>query len=761
MSCGRLHDTGGGSHPHPPGGRHAAGGGGAYEYVPVGGPQPAGPDPAGGPDDTLGAPYGLGWEQDGEAGPDPGPAAGAPREPARIREPGRVRVALAGAWAKNGYMIKPFCWAAAVDGAATLVHQMAASHVLGYGPLAAVLTACGGGLTAEAATEIRNHRRKRSSTWRVLIRKQITAATLWALIAAGWTPFGWQDIVQWIALIGGIAVAWWFVHEARKARKAGARREREPEPREPLAIEPPRRIDPRLQQFIDRFCALGRELDGCSPERFRVLAYGFMFEIWFPPDLRHSQADVEGLRVLIGKLYDVTRDDVAVGYVPDSRSEARCQVIIRTRPALTASDRADPAYNRWDGRSTWDPATGLIDLGRFLDETITHYRLNTPGSGAAAGMAAGRPGAGKTGTMNVAAAEAGLAKLCSRCGPRRACSPCDPRRAWAVWMADPQMQGFSVWRGRADLTGWGPEGCVELLEFAEETAEARSGVLSTMQWWDKGPDGRPRQNTGKGWFDPEAGFPGIFLGFDELPKFVKHRDQDVVRAGLRILCAGVLEWRKLGLHLLVGTQSLDLIQIGVREIRDMIQWLNSIAHQCDEATSDNCGVTGDPRQLPGEPGVGYIAGPDRRPGDIFHTKFMPETLKPGMTGVDIRHLAGVIAGTPIAYDPGTASVMERWGVTHQQVFTEWRGRPQDPDAAVPLLTPAPAPAPDAGPGIGGLAYREDAEKILGVLQGRPDGTDIVGLMQLTGLSLGAVGRSLDALAANGQITKADDLYTAA
>ena len=396
--------------------------------------------------------------------------------------------------------------------------------------------------------------------------------------------------------------------------------------------------------------------------------------------------------MLIGKLYDVTAAAVTVGYVPDNPSEARCQVIVRTVPALTVSQRADPAYNRWDGASTWDAATGLMNLGRYLDETITHYRLNTPRSGAGMGMVAGVPGSGKTGTMHIIAADAGLAKLCIRCGPRRTCTACDLQRVWAVWMADPQEQGFSVWRGRADLTGWGPEGCLELLEFADAVSAARGVVLSNMDWWDTGPDGRPRRNTGKGWFDPEPGFPGIALGLDELPKLAKYHDQDIARAALAIICNGVMEWRKRGIHPFFGTQSLDLTQIGIREIRDMIKFLNSIAHRCDEGTSSMGGVTGDPRLLPEEPGVGYMAGPDGRSGDQFNVKIMPEVLRPGMRGTDIRHLAEVIACTPITYDPGTLSVLAEWGVKHQQVFTEWRGRHEDPGAAAPAGPSGPAPA---------------------------------------------------------------------
>ncbi|MGH3408307.1 MAG: hypothetical protein ACRDRJ_38315 [Streptosporangiaceae bacterium] len=706
--------------------------------------------------------------QAGQARPDGGHRR--PPKPRKSRPPGRIRVAARGTWAQHRQVIIPFAWIPAVDGAAWAAHQMAVGNLLGYSRLAAVLTAVGGGLAAEVATEIRNHRRKRADRWKLLCRRQITAATLWALIAAAWTPAGWQDIVQWVALIGGIVLAGTFVHEIRKAGKL-----RPPRPaQEPLAIEPPRRPDPRLEALTARFCQDDGPLAGVVAERFRDLPHGFMFELVFPAHTRHSIADVENLRVLIAKLYDVTRDDVTVGYVPDNRSEGRCQVVIRTAPVLTARDRAGSSYNRWDGSTTYDPEQGTIGLGRFLDDAVAHYLLHTPGSGACAGIVAGAPGSCKTGTLHVVAADAGQATLCSRCGARGDCGRCDPQRVVGLFMADPQEQGFSVWKGRADLTGWGPEGCLELLEFTDAVAQARTGVLSSEEWYDTGPDGQPRRNTGRGWFDLRAGFPLLLFILDELPKLAKHPDADLARAALRIIVDGIMEWRKVGIHLLVAAQMLDTSQIGVREIREMMRWLNSIAHRTDEVSTSQGGITGDPRALPrANPATGfapgYISSIDGRPGDMFATKVMPETLRPGMAGLDIRHLAGLIAGTPIAYDPGTLAVMEAWGVTHQQVFTEWRGRPGYGDAAEPGPEASPAETPAApagqaaaaGPGIGGLAYREDAEQVLAALAAQP-GAEVYDLMQATGLSLAAVGRSLDALTQNGQAVRTGaDQYTAA
>jgi hypothetical protein len=171
------------------------------------------------------------------------------------------------------------------------------------------------------------------------------------------------------------------------------------------------------------------------------------------------------------------------------------------------------------------------------------------------------------------------------------------------------------------------------------------------------------------------------------------------------------------------------------------------------------GITGDPTKLSrDEKGAGYLNGHNRRPGVQFTTKYAPETLLPGDTGIDIRHVAGIIAQTPIQYDPGILAVMESWGIPHQMVFTEWKGRPAASDAG--LFTPAAAAAPAgqapaAGPGLGGMAYREDADKVLAALRERADAS-IYDLMTATGLSLGAVAAVLDALASNGRVIRISD-----
>ena len=724
MSCGRLHEPGEAFHLHPPGELHH-------------GDAPGDGAPGGELDAVEAAPKPPGWVQ---------------------RALSLTGTAAAGAWHQHGYLVKPFAAIPAME-----CSELVISHAFSA-PLPALAAAGVVTVLGEGVTEVVNWRGHAVRPVRARTRAAVAAGGAMAAVGGAGVFNEWTALAT---LIVGALAAGRITYEEHKAH--GNR------PRRPAAVaagEPPAITagpDPRLLQFTAEFCHPDGPLAGVTASGFRELPSGFMLELSFART-RHSPADVKALEVPIAKLYGVRRDGVSVDYVPDPEkdNENFCQVVIRKLPVLATGERAKPVLRCWDGRSTWNPATGTFDLGWFTDGTVTHYQAHKPHSGACMGMFSGTPGSGKTVSLHVAAAEAGLAVLCSRCG--RAgnvyspglCERCDMHRVMAVWMGDAQAQGMGVWMGRADLGGWGPEGCVELLEFTNEVYEARGPQMAGLEWWDEGPDGRRRHNRGKGWFDVEIGFPLIDVTIDEWPLIVTHTDPEVRKTGTRLMVRAVTLWRKRGIKPKIGTQVLDTTLTGTREIREMMKFFNSVAHRADEVSSNMGGIKNDPRLLnPDIPGAGYISGFDRRDSE-FATKYAPEVRHPGDPALtDIRHVAGIIGQTPVRYDEATLSVMKAWNLAHQTVFEEWTGHPDRVNgSAAPYTGLAAVPSPVTPPGAG-MAYWEDAEKVRNCLLRRPGPWTYPDLMRETGLSLGAVKASAVALEANGQAVLGDKQLQAA
>ena len=288
----------------------------------------------------------------------------------------------------------------------------------------------------------------------------------------------------------------------------------------------------------------------------------------------------------------------------ETRSERRARISVLT--VANAFEADDP----WDGVSTYDPGTGCIRLGRYVDGEPSHWMLHKPGSGAASGVIAGVQGSGKTGSTHVLACEAGLAKT----GGQRIC---------AVWVGDPQEQPLGVWRGRANLTGWGELGCVHMLLMLYFGMRARAARFGVMEWTDH----LGRLNTGKGWFDPLPGEAEIAAFIDEWPRLANH---PVFGPLVIALAAAILkEGRKVGIALYLMTQLPDLSELGERAIRELLKAFNALAHRTDGLSKTMLGIQGDPTKLPpGVHGVGYLNGPDQRPAATQRPSTCPSTSSP-------------------------------------------------------------------------------------------------------------------------------------
>jgi hypothetical protein len=660
--------------------------------------------------------------------------AGASSSPVTVSKPGPVRVM----WRNNRKVITPYLAAPVADLTAIT------GHFVTSGWFDHMLATIAAGILAEGVAEIRNARGKRRPAIRWQARRAILAGTVWAGVATMWSPWGgWEAMVQWPLALGLVAAG---VHNHKKKRAA------EPEPAQP-ALPPP--DDPRLVAFRRKFCEGSHApLRDAWVGNFVERSRGFELEVRFHEDADHTIANVRTLIPLIARLYDTSVENVSAGYVPHHRSEGRAQVIVLER---VSPEEAMAKRVRFGGQSSYAPATGTVRAGGFPDDKRTNYRMHVPRSGAGVGMLVGAMGAGKTALMNRLSAEAGLMMSCAVCGHARTCEVCDLRRICALFASTGQPQSMGVWKGKADLFGSGPEGTVELLQFLKTVADDRGHVLDTIEWSDTGPDGKIRRNVGKGWFDPEPVFPLLFAPVSEFPLLANHENRALAAEALALLIMAFTTWRKVGIHLLVDGQFADMSAMGARELREAARVWNLIAMRLDKTGSSMTDIKGDPTKLPpDEKGVGYAAGPDDRSDVKFTADWFPEYNEPGDTGADVRHVADMIARTPIELDSSVTRAMEAFGLKHQDVITEWKGHGGAEAAAAPAQAPGTAP----GSALYGLPYRDDAERVKGHLGTEP--VSMRDLMEATDLALGPVDQSIRHLIANGDAKRVgDDAYIAA
>jgi hypothetical protein len=641
--------------------------------------------------------------------------------------------------ADNRAVVAPYGWIAATDVIAFAAHYPA--HALGWwGPLATVASAAAV-VAARTFWHVRPSRLARvvktAKTRRKIVRDArvtVAAGTVWGITAATWTPIGPHGMMQ-IALVGGgLAVS--VPHLWRNRRQYV--------PAEPVAeIEAPKE-DPRLTQFREHFCQTGG-LREARLDSFETVIGGFAFEIECAVAYRGTFRDVKNLEGAIAAFYDVAPDHISVE-PPKNRSHRRARVVV-----LTEKD-AHEREEAWDGRSTYDPKTGAFYLGRYADSSRSRWQIHVPYSGAASGISAGVIGSGKTGTLHVVACETGQAKLCSECLAEQACQQCDPRRIAAVWMGDPQKQPFGVWRGKADLTAWGPVSCIRMLFWMREAMRNRAEQFGCMEWTDH----IGRTNEGKGWFDPTPQFPLVVGIIDEWPKLI--RDPEIAAFAVPLASEILCESRKVGLSLILGTQEADVDFLGERDIREALTAFNTCCHRTDEYAKQMLGIEGNPKHLaPGVPGLSYLNGMDRRSGIRHRTKWIREYLRPGETGVDVREIADRIAAEPITYDEGILRAIEPLGYTGPgQVLSD------DDDWGLSALMPSEDTAQPAANDtvaaattFGGSVPPEDVCRVEHTLRVRNGaGADVFDLMQATDLSALDVSRAVDVLIANGQAAQA-------
>lgn len=640
----------------------------------------------------------------------------------------------------NSPFLAPWRWMVAADITAVTAHY--ATPSLWWAALtAAGASSAAAGWAAWRCREARLTQRIKTARTRHRVRSNaktaVGAGSAWMMTAAMWTPVGptvgpVPATMQFLLLGGGMVIAapHWYRNRRRDT------------PLEPAAeIEAPAE-DPRLGRFRDHFCVQGN-LEGADLHSFEQVTGGFRFQILLPLARRVTFNHVKQLEDEIAALYDVPYDHVSVEH-DETRSARRAVVTV-----LTAT-RAHERDELWDGQSTYDPATGCCQLGRYADSDPSRWQLHVPGSGACSGVVIGSQGSGKTGTLNVIACEHGLAKLCTDCGAEHACPECDRQRIAAIWMGDPQRQGLAVWKGRADLTAWGPVSCVRMLSWMHASMRHRADFFGRMEWTDH----LGRRNVGKGWFDPSPQFPKITGIIDEWP--VLSDDPDLGPLAIAFALGILAEGRKVGHDLVIASTGSDVDVLGDRGVRNLLKSFNALSHRSDRYAKRMLGLEGNPEDLPeGVHGVSYLKSLDQRSGIVQRTKHLPEILRPGQHGVDVRAIADRIAADPITYDEAVMRALRPLGYTGQGQVLDDELDDWNISALVPAdeASAADEPTePGASPAAAAAPYMGAVSKALTAT----NGGDVFDLMQATGLSALEVHKALVALVDRGHATQSSD-----
>jgi hypothetical protein len=702
--------------------------------------------------------------------PAPEAPAGLARKPRTLPLPPAAR-----------HVLTPFGWIAVTDGTALLARLF--FDTPGPGGQAAGATALALTVAALTRTLIRLRRRrdkkdKKAGRRRPPLtdherrarRRAIRAwasAAAWAQVLIWVTPAGPYAVVQDMLIVGGLLLGSGHLFRHRQVlQPAGLRRAITAGAVVPPALEAagaePEALDPRREAFIRRFVTGAGAGSKAQPplhhaevSPFAEVDGGFTFEVIADPDTNVNLQTVAAQRAAIASLYDVPEAQVMVDEAASKASARRAKLTVLTLNGLFA----DP--ERWDGVSTYDPATGAFVSGRFGDGKPGHWRLHAPRSGMWGGAVYGGMGTGKSGDLHGLAAQAGIVMQCPGCGAYREedgqCDDCQPSRLFLLIMGDPQMRAFRVWEGCADLLFMGPDACVFMQRFLVEVLTERDADAGTESWTDA--KGRPRK--GRGWFDPSPAVPGIPAITDEWPQVIKSAyGKEAVADSEIVNTTG----RKSGLSETVAAQLPDAPYTGdTRATRELLKEFNTVAHRLDGTGKSMVGVQGNAADLPkGMHGVGYIAGIDDRSAAPYRTLEFPEDAA---TGVDVLDMAEYIRDLPVTFDPAVQRVMDRYGLTRGMVIDDaWvaalreseeaQARQGKNAAARPAGPQRPAAAvPGAGPvSAGALDAVDAALRDHAAAHGQP--AELYDVMAATGLAAGPAGRALAALAADGRAAQA-------
>lgn len=241
---------------------------------------------------------------------------------------------------------------------------------------------------------------------------------------------------------------------------------------------------------------------------------------------------------------------------------------------------------------TLDPATGYVMIGVHADGSPARWRLWTPGSGVNHGMIAGTTGAGKSGLLNTLLAEI-------RHSGRA-----------VTMLADPEDgESLPEWQDNVNCFGGTVPKIRRMLQCAERVMDGRKRRRRGHRWVDE----QGREHRGKGFFDPTADDPAVYVIVEESPDVLADPECR------RIIAKLGKKGRKWGVAVIIVTQIPSLSELGGDlTIRSMLSSTNIVMFRTSDKLSKQMGVPADlpidPADLPAfwpdgstTAGLGYVA----------------------------------------------------------------------------------------------------------------------------------------------------------
>ncbi|RCW45142.1 hypothetical protein DFQ14_103106 [Halopolyspora algeriensis] len=345
---------------------------------------------------------------------------------------------------------------------------------------------------------------------------------------------------------------------------------------------------------------------------------------------------------------------------------------------------SDPlqSVRRWQAPSL-DPATGTFPIMTTADGELLHFRFFWPGGGGTHALVSGVNGSGKTKVLDLILGEAVASDR-------------------IVPMVVDGGEGASLpqWKDRSELFAETPQDARTVLRYALRLMDRRRPVL---------------KRQGGGSIEPSPHLPLICIVIDEAHKLLMDdEDEGVNNKDIKRMCEKLTqEGRKFGISLVLATQVPSATQLGGSTVlRDQLKGGTVIGLRVAERTSGNMISSGAPmpeglHELPAEFADGT---PTRGLGYVLTSRM-------------------IRARSLLLEDPSSVQA------------TETRLDPDSAAESVPTLDgrsdlgneESTTPASDADE-AGDLIQKALADGIAS--------TDIAGLMNATGLTLGQIRRAV-------------------